>query len=406
MAASSSTSKMAGIVIIGAGECGTRAAFAARAEGYEGPIALIGDEPCLPYERPPLSKPDATGEVEKAITSLATLSENAITLKSGVAVVAIKPGDCTVLLSDGASLSYDRLLIATGARPRLMNCRGGSQMASLRTISDARAIYSKAKTASNIVIVGAGLIGLELAAELSGRGTRVTVLEAGPRPLGRNVPERLATKLMKRHRNEGVELLFDSSIVACDGNSLTLVDGRTFEADLVIAAIGVEPNEELAKSAGLTVQNGVRVNERLETDDPRIFAAGDCASVLASDGTYRRYETWQNAQMQGEIAGVNLAGGDARFDQPVWFWSDQYDMGLQGVGNTSGTPTAVREVGEDEELLFFLDASNRLVGAAGLGQGNAVAKDIKIAQRLIGTTIDPTLLADPTHNLKKLLRTI
>ena len=180
--------------------------------------------------------------------------------------------------------------------------------------------------------------------------------------------------------------------------------GRFLQADLVIAAVGVVPNDELARSTGLTVENGIRVNGQLMTDDPLIYAAGDCAAVRTSEGNYRRYETWQNAQAQGEVAGRNLGGGDASFDVPVWFWSDQYDLGLQGVGDTSGNPTVIRVLGDGAEILFFLDDIGALAGAAGLGRGNAVAKDIKIAQRLIGARVDAGLLSDPAHNLKKLLR--
>lgn len=395
---------MVGIVIIGAGECGMRAAFTARDTGYQGPITVIGDESALPYERPPLSKPDAAGAVEKPITSLEALSEKAIILKRGVSAVSIDRDARKVVLSDDSALRYEKLLLATGARSRPLACPEGDRAQVLRTIEDARRIYAAAQTAKNVVIVGAGLIGLELAAELTTRGLHVTVLEAGPRPLGRNVPEQLATRLAARHRQAGVEILCGVRIASCTDSGVALDDGRVFETDLIIAAIGVEPSAELAASAGLTSENGIRVDNRLMTEDPLILAAGDCASVKTSAGTYRRYETWQNAQAQGEVAGRNLADGAASFDVPVWFWSDQYELGLQGVGDTSGVPAAIRNLGDDAEILFFLDDAGALVGAAGLGQGNAVAKDIKIAQRLIGGAMDPALLSDPAHNLKKLLR--
>lgn len=395
---------MAGIVIIGAGECGVRAALTARDAGYQGPITVIGEETTLPYERPPLSKPDALGAVEKPITSPEALSGQAIELRRGISATAITRDAREVALSDGGSLPYEKLLLATGARPRRLSCPGGDRALVLRTIEDARAIYSAVQRVTNAVIVGAGLIGLELAAELRARGLGVTVLEAGPRPLGRNVPERLAARLAARHQEAGTEILCGVDIASCTNSGAQLKDGRIFEADLIIAAIGVEPSAELAASAGLKVENGIRVDNQLKTDDLLILAAGDCASVRTSAGTYRRYETWQNAQAQGEVAGRNLAGGHTRFDVPVWFWSDQYDFGLQGVGDTSGLPAAIRDLGEGAEILFFLDDAGVLVGAAGLGQGNAVARDIKIAQRLIGVSMDPAPLSDPAHNLKKLLR--
>lgn len=401
---SSSKSRMAGIVIIGAGECGIRAAFAARDAGYEGAITIVGDEQTLPYERPPLSKPDASGAVEKPITSPEILSEKAIDLKCGVSANAIVRNAHEVSLSDGGLLAYDRLLLATGARPRTLTCPGGDRAQVLRTIKDANAIYAAAENATKVVIVGAGLIGLELAAELRTRGLHITVVEAGPRPLGRNVPERLATRLAAKHQEEGVSILCGVHIASCTDRGVELEDGRFLQADLVIAAVGVVPNDELARSTGLTVENGIRVDGQLMTDDPLIYAAGDCAAVRTSEGNYRRYETWQNAQAQGEVAGRNLGGGDASFDVPVWFWSDQYDLGLQGVGDTSGNPTVIRVLGDGAEILFFLDDIGALAGAAGLGRGNAVAKDIKIAQRLIGARVNAGLLSDPAHNLKKLLR--
>ena len=381
-----------------------RAAFVARDAGYQRPITVVGDEQTLPYERPPLSTPDASGAVEKPITSPEILSEKAINLKCGVSATAIDRNAQEVSLSDDGSIAFDKLLLATGARPRTLTCPGGDGAQVLRTIEDANSIYAAAENAAKVVIVGAGLIGLELAAELRTRGLHITVVEAGPRPLGRNVPERLATRLAAKHQEEGVSILCGVHIASCTDRGVEFKDGRFLQAELVIAAVGVVPNDELAGSTGLTVENGIRVDGQLMTDDPLIYAAGDCATVRMSEGIYRRYETWQNAQAQGEVAGRNLAGGDVRFDVPVWFWSDQYDLGLQGVGDTSGNPTVIRALGDGAEILFFLDGVGALVGAAGVGQGNAVAKDIKIAQRLIGARVDAALLSDPAHNLKKTLR--
>ncbi|SPH25059.1 Rhodocoxin reductase [Defluviimonas aquaemixtae] len=395
---------MAGIAIIGAGECGIRAAFAARDAGYEGAISVIGDEPVPPYERPPLSKPDETGAIEKPITNPEALAEKAINLQTGISVTQLDRAERKVRLSDGTSMPYEKMLLATGARPRALSCPGGENAKVLRTVADARTTYRAAASGTRVVIVGAGLIGLELAALLSARGAGVTVLEAGPRPLGRNVPRGLVAALANRHREQGVQIICDASVVLCAENTVVLDKERIFEADLIVAAIGVVPSVELAEAAGLSVQNGICVDDSLVTDDPLIYAAGDCASVKTSGGTYRRYETWQNARAQGEMAGRNLAGSDAQFDVPIWFWSDQYDLGRQGVGNTSGDPSAIRALGNQAQILFFLDGQDRLNGAAGLGPGNTVAKDIKIAQRLIGSEINPALLSDPSHNMKKLLR--
>jgi 3-phenylpropionate/trans-cinnamate dioxygenase ferredoxin reductase subunit len=174
----------------------------------------------------------------------------------------------------------------------------------------------------------------------------------------------------------------------------------------MVAAIGVEPDTRLASAAGLATDDGILVDLMLRTADPDVFAAGDCARVRHADGSCRRYETWQNAQVQGEIAGKNMAGLDEPLCEPAWFWSDQYDLGLQGVGDTSGTAASIRTLDDRTDVLFFLGEDQRMIGAAGLGPGNAVARDIKVAQRLIaaGTRIDANLLGDPQQSLKKLLK--
>ena len=397
---------MSGIVIIGAGECGVRAAFAARANGFDGKVTLVGDESGLPYERPPLSKPDANGATLKPICTTQMLAAKDITLLDGVGALRIDRDTSCVRLSTGEDLPYSRLLLATGASPRRLTCEGSEHAVTLRTIEDANRIYSQAVNGSRTVIIGAGLIGLELAAELVGRGNKVTILEAGPVPLGRNVPQPLAQRIVQRHIAEGVDILFNTEVARLSGRSVELVGGQTIAADLVVAAIGVVPNTDLAQAAGLYVGNGIAVDERLRTIDTNIFAAGDCASVNFSGLGLQRFETWQNAQFQGEIAGRNLAGAADVFEPPVWFWSDQYDLGLQGVGQTNGAATALRRLSDDAEILYYLNDARQLVGAAGLGVGNAVAKDIKVAHKLIEAkvTIEAAHLEDPTTNLKKLLR--
>lgn len=397
---------MAGIVIAGGGDCGMRAAFAARDQGYMGAITVVAAEPGLPYERPPLSKPGADGAVETPICTLAQLQERKIDLLSGVSVQSEDRAVRRVTLSNGASLGYDKLLLATGATPRKLACTGGELALPLRSLKDAQRIYAAATPRARVVVIGAGLIGMELAAVLVARGARVTVLEYGPRPLGRNVPEALAARITDRHLAEGVDILCNVQIAEVTQTEVVLADGRSIPSDLVVAAIGVVPNTALAQAAGLAVENGIRVDGLLRSTDPNIFAAGDCANVLCEDAVHRRFETWQNAQTQGDIAGRNMAGANLQFGGPVWFWSDQFDLGLQVVGETTGQASAIRRMGAGTELHFYLDRHARLVGAAGLGLGNAVAKDIKLAQKLIEATLplEAALLADPTTNLKRMLR--
>jgi 3-phenylpropionate/trans-cinnamate dioxygenase ferredoxin reductase subunit len=397
---------MAGIVIAGGGDCGIRAAFAARDQGYEQSITVVAAEHGLPYERPPLSKPDGGGAIEKPICTLESLQVSKIDLLTGVRVQTADRAARTVSLSDGTTLPYDKLLLATGATPRKLTCAGGELALSLRTLDDARQIYAAAVPGARVTVIGGGLIGLELAAVLAGRRVQVTVLEYGPRPLGRNVPEALAARIADRHRAEGVVILCNVAIAGVTQSEVSLADGRTVPSDLVVAAIGVVPDTGLAQAAGLQADNGICVGSSLRSTDPDIFAAGDCASVLCGDGVHLRFETWQNARTQGEIAGRNMAGAALSFGGPVWFWSDQYDLGLQAVGDTAGAVSALRRPDATTDLHFYLDGQNRLTGAAGLGIGNAVARDIRLAQKLIeaGAFPDAGLLADPTVNLKKLLR--
>jgi 3-phenylpropionate/trans-cinnamate dioxygenase ferredoxin reductase component len=397
---------MVGIVILGGGDCGLRAAFAAREQGYAQPITIIAAEPGLPYERPPLSKPDKNGVIEKPICTPDRLQDSKIELLAGVRALAVDAAARMVTLSDGRVLGYDKLLLATGAMPRKLGCAGGELALPLRTLADAKQVYAAATPETRVTVIGAGLIGMELAAVLVRRGVRVTVLEYGPRPLGRNVPATLAARIIDRHLAEGVTILCNVQIAQIGQGAVGLTDGRSIASDVVVVAIGVAPEAGLAQAAGLAIGNGICVDRSLRSTDPNIFAAGDCANVLGADGVPRRFETWQNAQTQGEIAGRNMAGASLFFDGPVWFWSDHYDLGLQAVGDTAGAASATRKANVETELHFYLNAQGRLVGAAGLGLGNAVAKDIKLAQKLIESALplDAALLADPAIALKKMLR--
>lgn len=397
---------MAGIVIVGAGECGTRAALAARQAGWEGEITLLGAEPGAPYERPPLSKPDADGAFVKEIVGRDMLADQGIAYRDGVTATALDTQAKTLTLSDGGTLGYDRLLLATGARPRPLPCEGGDKAHVFRTRSDAERLFDAARHGARAVIVGAGLIGLELAAELGRRGAHVTVVELAPRPLGRAVPATLADRLHARHVAEGVEFVFGASVAAVEDGAVRLADGRSLPADVTIAAIGIVPDTALAEAAGIPCDNGILVDETLATGAPDVWAAGDCASMPWPSGGRRRFETWKSAQDQGVAAGRAMAGQPAPFELHPWFWSDQHDLGLQVVGLPHDGEAVLRRKDDGAEILFYLADDGRLIAAAGLGTGNAVAKDIRVAGKLIeaGAAPDPAALADPDADLRKILK--
>lgn len=396
---------MNGIVIIGAGEAGTRAAFALREAGFSGPVTLAGTEPHLPYERPPLSKPLDGAVQMKPICSAEALEAAGIDYLPGMPVVQIDTARRHLLLGDGRTLAYDRLLLATGARPRRLACPGAEGALDFRTFADAAAIFSRAEAAASVAIVGGGLIGMELAAVLRGKGIAVSVVEAAARPLGRAVPARFAARLHARHAEEGVRFHLGQGIAEITPDAVLLADSTRVPADIVVSAIGVVPDTGLAEAAGLATGNGILTDAFLRTSDPHVFAAGDCAAVSVAGGGHVRFESWRNARSQAETAARNMAGASEAFAAIPWFWSDQYDLGLQVAGLPQpGHDCILRPAGEGE-LEFYLDGG-RLVAAAGLGPGNSLAKDIKLAEMLIATGIspDPAALADPAVNLKALLK--
>ncbi|SDA73809.1 FAD-dependent oxidoreductase [Sinorhizobium sp. NFACC03] len=393
------------IVIIGAGEAGTRAAFALREAGFTGSVTLTGTEPHLPYERPPLSKP-LNGAVQmKPICGAEALQAAGIDYLQGVSALSLDPDTRSVAFSDGRTLTYDKLLLATGARPRRLTCLGAERALDFRTYADAATIFSSADPGKSIAIIGGGLIGMELAAVLRGKGITVSVIEMAAKPLGRAVPPRFAAKLHARHQDEGVAFHLGQGMAAITDDAVLLADGSAVPADIVVAAIGVSADVALAEAAGLATGNGVLTDGFLRTSDPNIFAAGDCAAVAQPGGGYIRFESWRNARSQAETAVRNMVGGKEAFGAIPWFWTDQYDLGLQVAGLPQPEHKSVIRQLDGGELEFYLD-DGRLLAAAGLGSCNSVARDIKLAEMLIAAGInpDPAALADPGVNLKALLK--
>lgn len=396
---------MDAIVIIGAGEAGTRAAFALREAGFAGNVTLVGTEPHPPYERPPLSKPLEGAVRMKPICADGALEAARISYRQGVSATRIDAKARTVTLDNGETLGYDRLILATGAQPRKLTCPGAGLALDFRTHADAQAIFSRTDNGARIAIIGGGLIGMELAAVLRGKGLAVNIIEAATRPLGRAVPPRLAERIHKRHLEEGVNFHLGQGVSEITPEAVLLTEGGRVPADIVVSAIGVLPNVALAQTVGLATGNGILTDSFLRTSDPHIFAAGDCAAVSQPGGGHIRFESWRNARSQAEVAAHNILGANEAFAALPWFWSDQYDLGLQVAGQPQPEHQSVTRSLGDGELEFYLQ-DGRLVAAAGLGIGNSVARDIKLAEMLIAAGInpDPAALADPGVNLKSLLK--
>ncbi|MBZ9992116.1 FAD-dependent oxidoreductase [Mesorhizobium sp. BH1-1-5] len=404
-----------GMVIVGAGECGGRAALALRDLGFEGPVTLVGDEPHPPYERPPLSKEAMTGEAPaiKAIASDELFAERSIRHIHSVRAVAIDRAAHLVRLSDGSSLPYEKLLLATGSVPRKLPMQGlGARCVYLRTFNDALAIRAHLSAGNRVAIIGGGFIGLELAASARKLGATVTVIEAQPRILMRGVPAEIAEIIHKAHEAEGVAIRTGQGIaaIADDGKdvAITLADGQTIAADLAVIGIGAVPVTALAAEAGLAIDNGIAVDAHLGTADPDIFAAGDCCSFpLAVYGARRvRLEAWRNAQEQGALAARNMLGAGEAHAAVPWFWSDQYGLTLQIAGlSDEGRSIVRRDLDDGAFILFHLAQDGRLVAASGIGPGNAVARDIRLAEMLIArrATPAPEALGSQAVKLKSLL---
>ncbi|OCJ14454.1 hypothetical protein A6U87_26145 [Rhizobium sp. AC44/96] len=388
-------------VIVGAGEAGTRAALALRDAGAQR-VTLIGAEACLPYERPPLSKPEGNEITVRAITT----DFAGIDTQFGRWVSFVDRSVRQLQFSDGEHLSYDWLLLATGARARPLPRAENTRVLTLRTCDDAAAIYAEARAGRCCVIIGAGLIGLELAAVMRGRGMLVTVLEAGARAMSRVLPQDLSDEIVARHRLEGVRIVFGANIVATTAQAVVLDDGEEVVADLIVAAIGAVPNSSLAEDIGLTCGNGIHVDDKLQTSDPRIFSAGDCAAVEHPLLGRIRFESWRSACDQGVAAADAMLGNQVKFATYPWFWSDQYDLGIQMVGlHDPSRQTIRRQLQGDGWIFFEIDPDGVLCAASGVARGHGVAKDIRLSELLIERRVAPSreALADPSVNLKSLL---
>lgn len=401
-----------GMVIVGGGMAGARAIVSLRANGFEGNITLIGEETLLPYDRPPLSKAMLTEAQEPSPTylldegMLASLKAHVI---RGVKATQIDRRNKAVVLDDGRAVAYDKLLIATGAKPRRLTIEGGELAYTLRDFADGDHLRSRLRASASAAIVGGGFIGLEVAASARKLGCKVTLIEAQPRILMRGVPEEIARVVHARHVEAGVTMEVGTALKAVETDGVRLADGRKVTADIVIAGIGAAPAVALAQEAGLAVENGITCDETLRTSEPDIYAAGDCCSFPHGlfGGKRMRLEAWRNATDQANVATGNMLGGAKPYLAVPWFWSDQYDLSLQIAGHPAdGVTTVRRQIGEQAFVIFHLDGDGRLVGASGIGTGNTIARDVKLAEMLIARQAAPAAaqLMDASVQLKALLK--
>lgn len=381
------------IVIVGAGQAGARTAEALRASGYCGKIALVGDEPHLPYERPQLSK-DALLKPEGPFAFVKTAEawrELRVDLYSGCMVGELDADRRIVQLTDGRVLPYGRMLLATGTvARRLRSLEGGAlPVRYLRTIEDAVSLRRDLVSGAEAVVIGGGVIGLEVAAAAVAAGAAVTVVEAGRTLLARALPATASDFLLRRHRAAGVHFRFGVTVSKMDGGGLLLSDGSRIAASVVVVGIGAEPQTSLAVKMGLDGPDGVKVDACGRTPIEGIFAAGDVTlQQCARTGRWRRVETWANAQNQAIAAARTMAGIETPYADPPWFWSDQYDVNLQVVGDMDvGDVLARGDVGDDRFTLIAVEdgfvrgavAVNRRPDMAALrkivASGRRVARD-------------------------------
>lgn len=337
--------KLERVLIVGGGQAGFETAFALRSRGYSGKITIIGDETGVPYQRPPLSKgflhePDVDA---LALRPSGFFTENEIVLRSGERVLSINRAHQTVNLSSSACLAYDHLVLATGTRNRALPGTSDLQgVHYLRTLSEANDLHRALAATRELVVIGAGFIGLEVAAAATARGTHVTVVEPAERAMARAVSKTISSFFAEQHQAHGVSLRFATTVekIVENAGRVTGVrtgDGAVINADLVIVGIGVVPNTELASGCGLLVDNGIVVDEQLLTADPAVSAVGDCAAYpSAKPGIHQRLESVQNAVHHARCVAGRLAGERVDYASVPWFWTHQYDCKLQMAGIVAG----------------------------------------------------------------------
>jgi 3-phenylpropionate/trans-cinnamate dioxygenase ferredoxin reductase component len=398
------------IVIVGGGPAGVAAALAAKQQDAAAEVVLINDEHHEPYEKPPLSKAVLTGKAmahDAPIAGPKGVAGSGVVLKGGARVTAIDRAARTV--DAGERITYDALVLATGSRNRELPMfpAGRPGIYYLRTEAEARALKAHLDRSKSLAVIGGGLIGLEVAASAAELGMGTTVIEIAPRILARVSDQETSALIHERHRARGVDIRTGATVAALrelpQGRfEIVTADGATIAADLIVVGTGAAPDDSLAKAAGLAVDDGIVVDDHGRTSDPTIFAAGDCTRFPGPHGPVR-LENWRHAQEHGAIAGRNAAGGDVAYNVAPSYWSEQYDMYIQGVGWPATAPSArvQRAIGGGATLSFELDGAH-IAYAVGIN----AQRDIAMARRLIERRIpvDANDLADPGKPLAQMLK--
>jgi 3-phenylpropionate/trans-cinnamate dioxygenase ferredoxin reductase component len=399
------------ILVIGGGPAGTFASIAAKQQDPDATVVLLSEEPCEPYEKPPLSKAVLVGKAlphDAPIAGPAGLAGHGVVLHVRARCRAIDRADRAIVLEDGRRLAYDSLVIATGsvAREVPLLPAGMPRVHYLRTEADAHALYAALKQSQTLVVVGGGLIGLEVAASAAELGVKTTVLEVAPRILARVCDEETGAIVEAAHRRRGADLRLESAAVSAapepDGRiAIVTTSGERLTADLVVVGTGVKPDDRLAASAGLAVDDGIVVDACCRTADPAIFAAGDAVRFPGPHGPVR-LENWRHAQDQGGVAGRNAGGANDTYQVVPSFWSEQYNLYIQGVGWPVPGSLRVRRPLEGDAALVFDISEGRLVYAMGIN----AQRDLAVARRLIErrVAVDPAALADPAQPLAAMLK--
>jgi 3-phenylpropionate/trans-cinnamate dioxygenase ferredoxin reductase component len=410
-------SRQPGIVIVGANLTGGAAATTLRSEGYEGPIVLIGEEPHAPYERPPLSKEYLRGDssAESAfLHPVAWYEENDVDVRLGIRASSIDRGAQVVCLDDGpgTEIPFDKVLVATGGHNRTPAVPGHDLegVYGLRRIEEADAIRNEAQPGRRAVVVGAGFIGCEVAASLRQLGVEVEVVEIFGTPLQRALGSEVGQVFEGIHRDHGVVFHFGQVVERFLGDKrieeVVTDRGLRLGCDFVVVGIGIEPNVELVEGSSVALDNGILVDEFCHTNREGVYAAGDVANHWHPLFEQRvRVEHWDNALKQGAAAARSMMGRKERYDDPHWFWSDQYDQNLQSLGLLADwDQLVVRGSSEERDFLAFYLKERVLMGAVGLGRG----KEVRRCGPLIRSRrpLDPVALRDEDVDLKKLAASV